>query len=281
MRLISFEIEGQSGIKEGELREGRAVEFSRGSVRERLRSGDTAPADGPSWPIEEVRLLPPLRHVGAIYGVGRNYAGHVAEVGKELPEKPLLFLKPASAAAGPADDVVLPAAVSKLDYEAELAVILGPEGTIAGYAVANDFSARCLQPEPNWVRAKGGAGFCPWGPCIVTADEVDDPDSLPVRLWVNGELRQDGNTAQMLFSPRQVIDFLSEVCELQVGDLILTGTPAGVGHGMDPPTYLKVGDVVRVEIPGLGELENRIVAPGAERRRPASGNGRVPTGRSR
>ena len=154
-----------------------------------------------------------------------------------------------------------PTVVRRLDYEAELVVVLGAGGEIAGYAVADDVSARDLQRrEPQWTRAKGFDTSCPWGPWITTADEVADPDGLRVTSHVNGELRQDGNTAQFVFGPRTLVDFLWETCKLEPGDIILTGTPQGVGMAMDPPRFLQPGDTVRIEIEGLGAIEHPIEA---------------------
>jgi acylpyruvate hydrolase len=151
--------------------------------------------------------------------------------------------------------------VRRLDYEGELAVVLGAGNAIAGYAVADDVSARDLQGrEPQWTRAKGADGFCPWGPWITTADEVPDPQRLHLRTWVNGELRQDSSTEQLIFGPRQVVDFIAETCTLEPGDLILTGTPPGVGMAMDPKRFLEEGDVIRIEIEGLGTIEHPVGA---------------------
>jgi 2-keto-4-pentenoate hydratase/2-oxohepta-3-ene-1,7-dioic acid hydratase in catechol pathway len=153
--------------------------------------------------------------------------------------------------------------VRRLDYEAELALVMGSGGEIAGYAVADDVSARDLQKrEPQWTRAKGFDTSCPWGPWITTADEVPDPGALRISSHVNGELRQDGTTADFVFGPRVLVDFISETCTLEPGDLILTGTPEGVGMSMDPPRFLQPGDSVRIAIDGLGEIEHPIEAAG-------------------
>src|SRR4051812_20486114 len=160
----------------------------------------------------------------------------------------------------PNEPVPVPAAaMSRLDYEGELAIVMGEGGQIAGYAVANDLSARDLQRrEPQWTRAKGFDSSCPWGPWITTADEVGDIRSLSLKTWVNGELRQDGTTANLIFGPDDIVAFLSETCTLEPGDVILTGTPAGVGIGMNPMQFLQSGDVVRIEIDRLGAIEHRI-----------------------
>jgi len=136
---------------------------------------------------------------------------------------------------------------------------MGAGGRVAGYAVANDVSARDLQKrEPQWTRAEGADGFCPYGPWITTAEEVDDPHALRLRTWVNGELRQDASTADLIFGVAELVAFLSETCTLEPGDLILTGTPSGVGMALDPPRFLTGGDTVRIEIESLGAIEHRI-----------------------
>jgi acylpyruvate hydrolase len=152
-----------------------------------------------------------------------------------------------------------PAVVRRLDYEGELAVVMGADGEVAGYAIADDLSARDLQGrEPQWTRAKGFDGSCPYGPWITTADEIDDPHALALRTWVNGELRQDSTTADLIFNVPQLVAFLRETCTLEPGDLILTGTPSGVGMALDPPQFLGSGDVVRIEIERLGAIEHAV-----------------------
>ena len=176
-----------------------------------------------------------------------------------LPEAPIVFMKLPSSSAPPGDDVAIPAVVRRLDYEGELAVVIGGGGAVAGYAVADDLSARDLQKrERQWTRAKGFDRSCPWGPWITTADEVADPHALALRTWVNGELRQDSSTSDLVFGVEQLVAFLAEAITLEPGDLILTGTPSGVGQAMDPPRFLGGGDRVRIEIEGLGAIEHGI-----------------------
>jgi 2-keto-4-pentenoate hydratase/2-oxohepta-3-ene-1,7-dioic acid hydratase in catechol pathway len=152
-----------------------------------------------------------------------------------------------------------PQVVRRLDYEGELVVVMGSGGTIAGYAVGDDVTARDLQRrEPQWTRAKGADGFCPWGPWITSADEVPDPRNLRLTTHVYGELRQDASTSDLIFGPQEIVDFISETCTLEPGDLILTGTPSGVGMSMEPPRFLSSGDVVRIEIESLGHIEHAI-----------------------
>jgi 2-keto-4-pentenoate hydratase/2-oxohepta-3-ene-1,7-dioic acid hydratase in catechol pathway len=171
----------------------------------------------------------------------------------------MVFLKLPSSSVPGSGPVRTPPVVKRLDYEVELAVVMGAEGEIAGYAVADDVSARDLQKrEPRWVRAKGFDTACPWGPWITTADEVPDPGNLRIASQVNGETRQDSTTADLIFGPQALVDFIAETCTLAPGDLILTGTPQGVGQAMDPPRFLQPGDVVRCEIEGLGAIEHAI-----------------------
>jgi 2-keto-4-pentenoate hydratase/2-oxohepta-3-ene-1,7-dioic acid hydratase in catechol pathway len=152
-----------------------------------------------------------------------------------------------------------PEVVQRLDYEGELAVVMGADGQVAGYAVADDVSARDLQSrEPQWTRAKGFDTSCPFGPWVTTADEVPDPEDLGLRTWVNGELRQDARTNDLIFSVTEIVAFIGETCTLEPGDLILTGTPSGVGMAMDPPRFLGSGDVVRIEIETLGTIEHAV-----------------------
>ncbi len=192
MRLATFIAPGADTPRAGEVRDERVVAFSDGeTVLGRLANGDRSPTAGPDYPLADVTLLAPVPQPRAIFGIGLNYASHAAEQGMEPPEAPMVFMKQPAASAPPGGPIRCPAVVKRLDYEAELAIVIGAGGTIAGYAVANDVSARDLQRrERQWTRAKGADTFCPWGPWITTADEVSDPEDLAIRAWVNGELRQ-------------------------------------------------------------------------------------------
>ena len=259
MRLATVLPPGADVPRAAEIRDDAAVALRDGTVLERLASGDRTPADGPSWPLADVALLAPVPRPRAIFCIGLNYAEHARETGKELPKKPIVFLKLPTSSVPPSGPVRCPAVVTQLDYEAELVVVMGAGGEIAGYAVADDVSARDLQnTEPQWTRAKGADTFCPWGPWITTADEVPDAERLRITSHVNGELRQDSTTADLIFGPRALVDFISETCTLEPGDLILTGTPSGVGQAMDPPRFLSPGDVVRIEVESLGAIEHSI-----------------------
>ena len=259
MKLLTFLAPGASIPSAGELRDDRVVTFETGTVLDHLT--DPTPATGPSHALDEVVLLEPIPRPPAIFCIGRNYAAHIAELGNERPTKPIVFLKLPLSSAPPGGPVIRPKATQALDYESELVLVMGPENTIAGYAVANDVSARDLQrSESQWSRAKGFDTSCPWGPWITTADELDDPRGLAITTHVNGELRQDGNTRDLIFGPEELVDFITEACTLEPGAIILTGTPSGVGEAFDPPRYLQPGDTVRCAIEGLGVLEHRISA---------------------
>jgi 2-keto-4-pentenoate hydratase/2-oxohepta-3-ene-1,7-dioic acid hydratase in catechol pathway len=261
MRLATFLPPDSSVPRAGEVRGERVVAFDEETVTVLdCLSAQAAPvADGPSFVLADVTLLAPVPQPRAIFGIGMNYADHVAEIGATPPETPIVFMKLPSSAAPPNAPVSCPDVVKRLDYEGELAVVMGANGRVAGYAVADDLTARDLQKrELQWTRAKGADAFCPYGPWITTADEVPDPQALWLRTWVNGELRQNSSTSNLIFDIPTLLAFISEACTLEPGDLILTGTPSGVGMGMDPPSFLGSGDVVRIEIEGLGAIEHPI-----------------------
>jgi acylpyruvate hydrolase len=260
MKLATFVAAGSDTPQAGEVRGDAVVAFAAGTtVLDRLASGDRTPADGPAHDLADVRLLAPVPRPRAIFGIGLNYAAHAAETGQQVPEAPIVFMKLPSSSVAPNDDVAIPAVVRRLDYEGELTVVMGANGTVAGYAVADDVSGRDLQKrEPQWTRAKGADGFCPFGPWVTTADEVPEPENLALRTWVNGDLRQDSRTSDLIFSIDHLVGFIRETCTLEAGDLILTGTPNGVGMALDPPQFLQSGDVVRIEIERLGTIEHAV-----------------------
>lgn len=237
----------------------------------RLRAVDpaTLPVVDPS-----TRLGPCVGGVGKIICIGLNYSDHAAETGAEVPPEPITFLKATSALCGPNDPLVIPRGAQKTDWEVELAVIIGtrarhvPEETamdhVAGYAAANDVSERAWQMERagQWTKGKSADSFAPLGPWLVTRDEVADPQAL--RLWVevDGQRMQDGTTATMVYGVRHLVSYLSRFFTLHPGDVIMTGTPPGVGLGMKPPRYLKPGEVVALEVEGLGRQRQEVVAEG-------------------
>jgi 2-keto-4-pentenoate hydratase/2-oxohepta-3-ene-1,7-dioic acid hydratase in catechol pathway len=220
-------------------------------------------------PIATQRILPPVNSPGKIVAVGRNYREHAAEESAALPTAPLLFAKFPSALVGDGANITWSAALSsQVDYEAELAVVIGhPARNVAidraldhvlGYTCLNDVSARDLQvSDGQWTRAKSLDTFCPMGPWLVTADEVPDPGTLRLRCRVNGEVRQDASTAELVHGVAELIAYCSESFTLEPGDVIATGTPGGVGAFRDPPVFLADGDTVEVEIERVGTLTNR------------------------
>jgi acylpyruvate hydrolase len=261
MRLATFIAPGSAHPRAGEVRGAQVVAYADDAftLLDRLRDPGAPAADGPSFALSDVTLLAPVPEPRAIFGIGLNYADHIAETGGTVPDTPLVFTKLPASVVAPGASVRCPAVVKRLDYEGELAVVMGADGAVAGYAVADDLTARDLQGrETQWTRAKGADGFCPYGAWITTAEEVPDPHALWLRTWVNGELRQDSSTSNLIFKIPELISFISETCTLSPGDLILTGTPSGVGMGLDPPRFLTSGDVVRIEIERLGSIEHSI-----------------------
>jgi 2-keto-4-pentenoate hydratase/2-oxohepta-3-ene-1,7-dioic acid hydratase in catechol pathway len=261
MKLATFLAPGATDPQAGEVRGDEIVAFEHGTVLDRIASGDRQPATGTTHLIESVTLLAPIPRPPAIFCIGRNYAAHIEELKSERPEKPLVFLKLPRSSTPPGGPVIRPAVTNALDYETELVLVMGRNDEIVGYAVANDVSARDLQrSEKQWTRAKGFDTSCPWGPWITTADEVADPRALQITTDVNGERRQDGNTADLIFGPEELVDFIAETCTLEPGAIILTGTPSGVGEAFDPPRYLRPGDEVRCEVASLGALVHSVTS---------------------
>lgn len=259
MKLATAKVPDRDAPVAVEVRGEEVVEFAGRSVRDVIAEPRPAPADGARHPLAEATFLAPIPEPRQIFCVGANYRAHAAEAGMEIPEAPAIFSKPGTASTAPTGPVVCPPPVRRLDYEVELAVVIGVAGAVAGYAVADDVSARDLQKrERHWTRAKGADTFCPWGPWITTADEIADPDDLRLCTWVNGELRQDSSTSDMIFGVDEVLSFIGETCSLRPGDLLLTGTPEGVGFAMDPPRFLQPGDLVHMEIEHLGSIEHAI-----------------------
>jgi len=257
MQLVRF----QSGdaIRYGILESG-AVYALEGDLFGEFRRGERLAS------LEEVRLLAPVKP-SKILALGKNYAAHAAEMKSDVPETPLTFLKPPSAVINPGDEIVYPEMSQQVDYEGELAIVIGrrakhvPEEQarryILGYTCANDVTARDLQrKDGQWTRAKGFDTFCPLGPWIVTDL---DPGALAIQTRLNGQVRQNGNTSDLIFKTDYLVSFISQVMTLEPGDVILTGTPAGVGPMLP-------GDEVEVEIEGIGVLKNRVVAPAQHHR---------------
>jgi 2-keto-4-pentenoate hydratase/2-oxohepta-3-ene-1,7-dioic acid hydratase in catechol pathway len=287
MKLVNFSL-GNGVPRAGLLAHDQVFEAPRPTVQELLTDLASLRTTGKGIPVSEVTLHAPLLYPGAIYCAGANYADHVEEMARaqNLPPpkdprtlglKPWFFMKPARACVvGPRARVARPRGSQKLDWEAELVAVIGKPARnvpaeqaldhVAGYTIADDLSARDLSrrsalPPGNpfhfdWTAHKGFEGSCPLGPWITPAAEVPDPQRLAIRLWVNGALKQDSNTSRMIFSTAEQISHLSSLTTLHPGDLVLTGTPAGVGAGRNE--FLQPGDRIEIEIEGLGRLEHWI-----------------------
>lgn len=224
---------------------------------------------GERTPLDGARLASPIPRPPKIVCVGLNYLDHATEQNTPLPEHPLLFSKATSSVVGPYDDVVLPAESEQVDYEVELAVVIGRTATavseadaydyIAGYTVANDVSARDIQfRQQQWHQGKSYDTFCPMGPWLVTKDEIPDPNSLAVKLTLNGTVLQDSNTDNLIFNVPTLVSRISSAMTLLPGDVISTGTPAGVGVFRDPKILLKAGDYMETWVEGIGTLKNHV-----------------------
>ncbi|MCS7277147.1 MAG: fumarylacetoacetate hydrolase family protein [Dehalococcoidia bacterium] len=286
MRLVTFLAGGGQPLP-GALTEDGIVplwpEFAsvldlvRGGEEAMQRAQDLLARRPPSHSLRSVRLLAPIpQPPRCLFAVGWNYLAHFHESSsqgraQELPQHPTFFTKPTTVVAGPYDDLPYDPQLSpQWDYEAELAVVIGRGGRsipeaeamahVFGYMAANDITARDLQRRHGgqWLKGKAMDRSCPLGPCLVTADEVPDPHALVLRCWVNGQLRQEASTAQMVFTLPRLIAELSWGMTLLPGDILLTGTPEGVGFARNPPLFLQAGDEVVVSIDGIGELRNRL-----------------------
>jgi len=284
VRLVSFSLDGGSarpGLVVGDevIDLGDPVTGLPSTMRELLALGPVALEQARAAPagratrhaLAEVRRHAPVPDPPAILAIGMNYRAHVAEMGREPPEWQYWFNKQRTSIAGPGDDIVLPAVSDMVDYEGELAMVIGrrcqhvpadrAHEVVAGYTIVNDVSARDWQwRTPTFTVGKSFDTHGPIGPWLTTADEVPDPHALTMRLTVNGELRQNTLTGGMIHNIFQQIEHLTTVMTLEPGDILATGTCSGVGIALQPPRFLKPGDVVRVEIDGLGHIENRIVA---------------------
>jgi 2-keto-4-pentenoate hydratase/2-oxohepta-3-ene-1,7-dioic acid hydratase in catechol pathway len=264
-------IDGTVRDVSGEVADYDAAFFADGGL-ERLRTFVATSADSLPAVDAQVRVGAPVARPGKVVCIGLNYADHAAESGAALPAEPVVFMKDPSTVIGPYDDVRIPRTSTKTDWEVELGVVIGAtarylDGTadaaavIAGYCVSHDVSERHFQLERGgqWDKGKSCETFNPLGPWLVTADEVPDPQQLALSLKVNGESRQNGSTSNMIFPVLEVVRYLSQFMVLEPGDVVNTGTPAGVGMGMDPPTYLRDGDVVELGVAGLGEQRQSFV----------------------
>jgi 2-keto-4-pentenoate hydratase/2-oxohepta-3-ene-1,7-dioic acid hydratase in catechol pathway len=249
-----------------------------GTMREVLALGpaarpalDAAPRTSATrHQAHEVRRHAPVPDPPTILGIGMNYHAHIAELGREQPEWQYWFNKQRTAIAGPGDPILLPQVSKMVDYEGELAMVIGPRcqnvpaarafEVVAGFTIVNDVSARDWQwRTPTFTMGKSFDTHAPCGPELVTTDELGDPGDLALRTWVNDELRQDSRTSDLIFGLRKMVEYLTTAFPLEPGTILATGTPAGVGAGFDPPRFLRDGDVVRIAIEGIGELRNPVV----------------------
>lgn len=230
-----------------------------------LVAGLVEDGQGTEIASDQVRIGSPIARPGHVVCAGLNYVDHARESGMQLPEEPVLFTKAPNTVVGPNDEVIIPRGGEKTDWEIELGVVIGKEARylaspadalscVAGYAISNDVSERAFQLERGgqWLKGKSAESFNPLGPWLVTADEIADPQALSLRLSLNGELMQDGNTSDMVFDVAYLVWYISQFMVLEPGDLVNTGTPAGVGAGQTPPRFLKEGDVMELEVEGLG-----------------------------
>lgn len=281
MRLVNFRHGGrvEFGIEhDGFVRSlasaGYATDatfFAAGDAALKAARELSAKADAPRIPLRDVQLLAPVLKPGKILCVGLNYRDHAVESKMTIPEVPTIFLKLPNAVTGPDSDIVLPRNSTQPDYEAEFAAVIGRGGKnirredwqqhVLGYTILNDVSARDVQlATSQWTLGKSFDTFAPIGPAIVTADEINDPHALDIQLAINGEVLQRSNTKHLIFKLPDLIAHLSSVITLEPGDIISTGTPAGVGLGRSPQRWLKPGEEIVITIEGIGELRNRTVA---------------------
>jgi len=268
MKLVTFSRAGaipQAGVVEENKVIGLGADML--SV---IASGKIQP-DGPAYDLASVTLLAPIPRPPKLICVGLNYRDHAAETKLEIPKVPTIFCKFTNVVIGPGQPIVLPRVSSRVDYEAEFAFVIGTGGRsipaaramehVFGYTIANDVSARDYQMATSqWLMGKSFDTFAPIGPWIVTAADIADPHSLGISLEIGGERLQDSNTRELIFKIPELIEFISSVVTLEPGDIVLTGTPAGVGFARKPPRYLQSGDEVVIRIEGLGELRNSVVA---------------------
>ncbi len=246
-------------------------------------AASAATSGGRRWGLEDVTLLAPVPLPPKILAIGMNYRAHVEEMeemGRRLPEHQYWFNKQRTSVAAPEQEILIPAVSDQVDYEGELAIVIGRRAkavpadrwleVVAGFTVLNDVSVRDWQGHsPTFTVGKSFDTHCPMGPWLVTPDEVGDVGSLSLRTWVNGELRQDASTSDLIFTPSEMIEYLTTAFPLEPGDVLATGTPSGVGAGFRPQRWLRPGDRVRIEIERVGTLENPVAAEPAPAPRPA------------
>ena len=295
MKFMNFSIPGSEGVRLGLMQDEKCLDLSKTklggpsdskmptlledvlhqnnglqSLEERLSAMDMTSVEEFTILSGGFRPRQPVFAPQKIIGIGLNYHDHAKEVKKTLPQEPLLFAMYSNAVIGYDDEITIPAMSDRIDYEAELGVIIGRRGRhipidkaidhIAGYTIVNDVSARDLQSSDlQWIRAKSFDTFAPMGPCIVGTSVLGDGDGLDIRLRLNGEVMQDSNTRHLIFKVPELVSYISRVMTLEPGDVISTGTPSGVGVGRRPQVFLKPGDVVEIDLEGIGTLRNAVI----------------------
>jgi 2-keto-4-pentenoate hydratase/2-oxohepta-3-ene-1,7-dioic acid hydratase in catechol pathway len=281
MKIVSFS-QGGGAVRPGVLFEdtGTILDLSAqgfSSTLDVIERGLPSVVAAGKVALSEVRLHAPIANPPRVFAIGLNYKDHAAEAKLELPKYPIVFFKLTTSIVGPGEAIVLPKNSTKVDYEAELAVVIGKGGYripaekwrehVFGYTIVNDVSARDVQAHTaQWSLAKSFPSFCPLGPAIVTANEIADPHELAITLSIDGEMLQNSNTRELIFKTPELIEYISSITPLLPGDVISTGTPAGVGLGRTPRRWLKAGETVKVSIEGLGDLVNPVVAEPVENR---------------
>jgi 2-keto-4-pentenoate hydratase/2-oxohepta-3-ene-1,7-dioic acid hydratase in catechol pathway len=270
MRLVTFQPLGKGAIPEAGIVSGDRVTGLGRDMLSVIASGRPADSEGPSYELSTVRLLAPIPRPPKFICVGLNYRDHAREAGLEIPSVPTIFSKFSNVVIGPGATIVLPKISKRPDYEAEFAFVIGSGGRhipaasaldhVFGYTIVNDVSARDYQMATSqWLMGKTFDTFAPMGPWIVTRDEIADPHSLDLTLEIGGEILQHSNTRELVFGVPALIEFISSVVTLEPGDVVATGTPAGVGFARKPPRYLRDGDEVVIRIQGIGELRNPVI----------------------
>jgi 2,4-diketo-3-deoxy-L-fuconate hydrolase len=271
LKLVTYSVDG-NGLRVGSLEGEEIRPLAHEDMIEFIEYGGSPEPGEDTVPLGEARIHAPIAGPEKVIGIGLNYEDHAAETGADIPEKPIVFAKYPNTVIGPGEAIRIPPITERADYEAELAVIIGraarnvPESEaldyVFGYTNANDVSSRDLQFSEGgqWTRSKSIDTFCPLGPYIATRDEIEDPQALSIRCILNGEVMQDGTTSKMIFSVAELVSFLSQGMTLVPGDVIVTGTPPGVGSARDPQVWLKDGDEVTIEIESLGALTNPVRA---------------------
>jgi 2-keto-4-pentenoate hydratase/2-oxohepta-3-ene-1,7-dioic acid hydratase in catechol pathway len=269
LKLVTYSV-GGGEPRVGALEDGEIRPLGGPSMVEFIARGGSPEPGEDTVALAEARLHAPVGKPSKVIAIGLNYEDHAQETGAPIPEKPIVFAKYPNTVIGPGEAIRIPPITEQVDYEAELAVVIGREARnvsesealdhVFGYTNANDVSSRDLQFSEGgqWTRSKSIDTFCLIGPYIATTDEVPDPQALSIRCILNGEVMQDGTTDKMIFSVAELVSFLSRGMTLEPGDIIVTGTPPGVGMARDPQVWLKAGDEVSIEIEGLGTLTNPV-----------------------